>query len=370
MSFFDDEPDEPTRVTRPARPRRAGSSTRGGGGSPDVARRRLIAFAGLAIIAILLIVVINSCSSNARKNALKDYNRDAGTLATESLQQVSRPLFDALTAGSSANQVSVAISQVRQKADDEASAARSLDPPDDMKAADRDLELVLNLRAEAVGKISDQVTKALGTGPAAQDGLRRIAGQMQAFLASDVVYSQRVKPLIVEALDKNGISGQPTPDSRFLPALNWLDYPYVASRVNPDAGGAGATSTGEPRPGTHGHGIESVAANGQTLTPGAAPPNRIAAVPPPSFDVRIANQGVNDESNVKVTVSVKAGNARAITQSATLRASKAGTATTVTIRLPRSPPRNSAGTVTVTVAKVPGERTTTNNTQTYTALFT
>ena len=39
---------------------------------------------------------------------------------------------------------------------------------------------------------------------------------MQAFLASDVVYSQRVAPLIKDALDKNDVKGQQIAGSRFM----------------------------------------------------------------------------------------------------------------------------------------------------------
>ena len=46
---------------------------------------------------------------------------------------------------------------------------------------------------------------------------------MQAFLASDVVYSQRVIPYIKETLDSNDIGGQQIATSSFLPSLGWLE---------------------------------------------------------------------------------------------------------------------------------------------------
>lgn len=368
MSFFDDEPDEPTRATRPSRPRRSSGAARTAPSDPDIARRRLIAAGILAILAIIIIFGVTSCFSTRHKNALKDYNRDVAAIIESSDGQVSRHLFDALSSGGAANDVQVAVNQVRQQADDDARRARSLDPPGDMKAAQRNLELVLNLRDEGVRDIADNLPKALSSGPAAVSALQRVIGQMQAFLASDVVYSQRVAPLIRNALDDAGIHGTRIPGSKFLPSLGWLDYTKAADRINPDAGGAGSTSSGQPKPGTHGHGLVSVSAGGVTLQPGGAT-NRVPVSAGLAFAVTFQNQGENDESNVKVTVKI-AGQSKTITQSKTIRQTKAGQTANVTVQIPDTPAKDSAATVTVTIGKVPGEQTLTNNTQTYSVLFT
>jgi hypothetical protein len=369
VSFFDDEPDEPTRVTRPARPRRAGSGDGGHVPPPDVARRRqLVAFGALAVVAIVLILVVRSCSSNAHKSALRDYGRNVNDLVTTSQAEISKNLFAAIsTGGGQPNDVEAAVSRARQQADDDAQRARGFDVPGQMRGAQQSLTLVLNLRADAIEKISDQITRALATGPTAQTALRRIAGEMQALLASDVVYSQRVRPLISEALSAGDAGDQAVAASQFLPAITWLDAAQVAAKVNPDAGGAGATPTGQPKSGTHGHGLVSVSVGGVALN--AANNNRIPATTAPTFDVTIANQGENDESNVKVTVSVSTGSGKAITQPKTINTTKAGRNITVPITLPSVPAKGTAGTVTVSVAKVPGEVTTSNNKQTYTVLF-
>ena len=117
MSFFDDEPDEPTRVTRPARPRRA--ATAGGRGRTvrapaDIARRRqFVLFGGLAVVALLLLLFVKSCSSTRHKNALKDYNRDVTSIVQSSDRTVSKQLFDVLSKGGASQDVTVAVNQVR-----------------------------------------------------------------------------------------------------------------------------------------------------------------------------------------------------------------------------------------------------------------
>jgi hypothetical protein len=370
VSFFDDEPDEPTRVTRPARPRRsaapAGASHRP---DPEVARRRqFVLFGGLAIIAIILIFTAKSCSNTRHKNALKDYNRTVASLVQESDERVSKPLFDVLTPSGQTQDVRVAVSELRLLAEEDAKRARALDAPGDVAAAQHDLELTMNLRAAGVTKIGDVLPRALSNQPSAAESIRGIAGQMQAFLASDVVYSQRVAPLIRQALDDNGIHGQTIATSRFLPNIGWLDPAQVGNRINPGAGTGSSSNSGAVAPGTHGHGLISVKAGGVALVPGSGV-NHVPATAPLPLEVTYANQGENDESNVTITAKVTGG-PKAITATKRLNQTKARTTAAATMQLQSVPPKGSSAMLTVTVKPVRGEKKTDNNTQTYTILFT
>jgi hypothetical protein len=369
VSFFDDEPDEPTRVTRPARPRRAAG---GGGGAhvppPDVARRRqFVLFGGLAVVALLLLLTVRSCAGTRHKNALKDYNREVTSIARSSDSEVSRRLFSVLSGGGQTSDVTVAVQEVRLSAEQNAKRAHALSPPDEVKPAQHDLELALNFRATGVEKIAAALPKALSNQPAAASAIRRVAGEMQLFLASDVVWSQRVTPLIAQALKDNSINDDVT-TSKSLPSLGWLDATQVGNKINPSAGAGGSTASGEVKPGTHGHGIISVKAGAVALTPGGAV-NHVPATAPLPVDVTYANQGQNDESNVLITVRITGG-PKPITATKRLIQTKAGSQGTVTVSVPRVPPKSSATTMTVTVKPVPGEKKTDNNTQTYTVLFT
>jgi hypothetical protein len=371
VSFFDDEPDEPTRVTRPARPRRA--ATPGGGAAvppADVARRRQFAlFGGLAVIAILLILFAKSCSSTRHKNALKDYNREVTSIVQSSDRTVSRQLFDILQRGGDTQSVTVAVNQVRLVAEEDAKRARALDAPDGAAAAQHDLELVMNLRSDAVKEIGDLLPRAMSNQPTATASIRRVAGQMQAFLASDVVYSQRVAPLIRQALADKDLGDQTVVTSKFLPSIGWLDPNQVGDKINPDADTSSPGSSGAVKPGTHGHGLVSVQAGGQTLTPGGAV-NRVTAKAPLPIQVTYANQGENDETNVTITVKVTGGGTKAITETKRLNQTKAGTQGVVPIQLTSVPPKGTSSTMTVTIKPVRGEQKTDNNTSTYTILFT
>ncbi|HEY6761643.1 MAG TPA: hypothetical protein VI318_19230 [Baekduia sp.] len=375
MSFFDDdEPDEPTRVTRPARPRRAtpaGGSATAPRPAPDVARRRqFVLFGGLAVIALLLILTVRSCSHTAHENALKDYNRNVTSIVQSSDGTVSKQLFDVLDGGTAGNKdVQVAIQQVRLEAEQDAKRAKALDAPDDVGNAQHDFEMVMNFRLAGVTEIAEQLNKALSSQPGAADAIQRIAGQMQLFLASDVVYSQRVAPLIKDALDSNDIHDQTVPASKFLPSIGWLDTEQVGAKLNPTAGAGASSSSGNgtPKPGTHGHGLISVQANGVTLQPGSAI-NHVAAKAPLPVAVTYANQGENDETNVTVNVKITGG-PKPISVNKRINQTKAGTQGTVTVNLSTVPPKGTSTMMTVTIKPVNGEKKTDNNAQTYTVLF-
>jgi hypothetical protein len=374
VSFFDDdEPDEPTRVTRPARPRRAapsGGPATAGTPPPEIARRRqFVLFGGLAVIAILLLITVRSCAGTRHKNALKDYNRDVTSIVQSSDDTVSKQLFDVLGGSGGTKDVQVAVQQVRLEAEQDAKRAKALDAPDDVTEAQHDFEMVMNFRLSGVTEIAQQLNKALSSQPSAADAIRRIAGQMQAFLASDVVYSQRVAPLIVDALDSNDIHDQTVPSSKFLPSIGWLDAAKVGAKLNPDAGadGSGSTGSGEPKPGTHGHGLVGTKAGGIQLQPGTAI-NRVTSKAPLPVEVTYANQGENDETNVTINVKITGG-PKPISVNKRLNQTKAGTQAAVTINLPTVPPKGSSTTMTVSIKPVNGEKKTDNNTSTYTVLF-
>lgn len=379
MSFFD-EGDEPTRVSRPARPRRPAtgprSSTRpagGGGGGPDphTARVRQAVLIGVVLLFLILFaVVINGCRTNARKRALKDYNRNVYAVITDSNDSVAQPFFRLLDSGTAqSGNLQSNINQLRIAAEEDVKRAEGFDVPNGMKRAQADLTLVLNFRATALGKIADQIPTATaqsaGSASSASDAINKIAGQMQAFLASDVVYSQRVIPYIKQTLDDNDIGGQQIATSSFLPGLSWLSPAYVGSKLNARIGGR--SPNGTPAPGTHGHGIDSVSIGGVTLQPSPAV-NRIPAGSNPTVDVKFSNQGQNDELDVKVLVAITGG-PKPITATKTINQTKAGTSAEAQIPLTTAPPTGTPVTVKVQVVGVPGEKNLTNNKATYTAIF-
>lgn len=373
MAFFD-EGDEPrTRVARPARTAgaRAGGGGRGGGPDPQAVRtRRVVAGLIAFLFAILLFVLVDGCLDRRAENALKDYNRDTAAIVKRSDEQVGAEFF-ALLSGGAASPVELEqrVNQLRVDADRQVQDAEDLDVPGDMKPAQRNLLLVLDMRQAALGKIASEIRTAMAQeqGDESAQAVDQIAAQMQQFLASDVIYDARVRPLIAETLAEKEIGGQELQDSQFLPSLEWLDANVVADRLGAEGGG-NTRRPGEIAPGLHGHGLVSVTAGDVTLQPGENA-NRIPASSNLTFNVEFANQGENDEQDVNVAVRIE-GDGERITGRKRVDATKAGTNAEVAIPLTQAPPIGTPVTIEVEVGKVPGEEKTDNNSQTYTAIFT
>jgi hypothetical protein len=374
LSFFD-EGDEPTRArtrpARPARPRRPATAGRGPA-PPDRQTARLrqaVALGALIIILILIVFGVKGCLDSRKENALKDYNRNVTAVIDDSDNTVGKPFFQRISNGARNTQdLQVQINQLRLAAEDDVKRAKSFSVPGDMKAAQRNLELALNLRKEGLQKIADQIPSALGRGQTSENAIDAIAAEMQAFLASDVVYQSRVTPLIRQALDKNGIHGQTIASSQFMSDIGWLSPNKVADALGRTTSG-GTSTTGKPAPGLHGHSLDSTAVGAVALRPEApGVVNRVPAGTNPAVTVKFTNGGVNNESDVKVTINLKGGG-KNITQTKTVAQTTAGQASTVNIPIGQTPPIGPVTTLTVSIGKVPGETKTDNNKSSYTIIW-
>jgi hypothetical protein len=372
LAFFDEGDEPPTRAQRP---RRSGSGPRGGTIAPDpqtVRQRRLIALAFGILLFIVLAIGINACLDSRAENRLKNYNRDVATVIAESDRDVSGPFFQTLSqGGQSPVELESQINQLRNVADSHVEQAEGFDVPDELQTAHRNLLLVLDMRASALGKIASQVRTALAEGDRSGDAVTQIAAQMQQFLASDVIYDTRVIPYIQEALDEREIGGQEQQDSQFLPNLDWLQPSTVATRLGASTGGDGGSADDENvAPGLHGHGLVSTAVGDVTLRPGEDSPNRIPAGSDIAFRVTFANQGEHEERNVTVSVRIRGQGVRTITARRRVSQTTPGQNAEATIPLEQAPPIGTPVTIEVSVARVPGEEKVDNNRQSYTAIFT
>jgi hypothetical protein len=253
------------------------------------------------------------------------------------------------------------------QAEQERRQAANLSVPSEMKGAQQNLLIALEMRRDGLDYIAQRVRSALGdSGAVADKAINEIAGQMQVFLASDVIYETRVVPFIRSALDREEIGGQRIVSSRFLPSQTWLSPQTIATQLDQQLSSGGGAS-GEPTgPGLHGSGLVSTTYAGTTLEPTTT--NRLTYQPGEDFVVKFANQGENDEFGVKVTVRIKAGTEQ-VSLTSTVQKIAKGTEAEARMPLDKTPPLGSAATITVQVAAVPGEKKTDNNRSSYPALF-
>jgi hypothetical protein len=373
LSFFDDEDEEPPTTVRPVhtqqqsrpQPRRP-SGTDGVGGSSQIdhhammVRRRIAAAIGVVLL-IVIVLLVNGCLKRGKQQALEGYNRSVNQVGQASESEVARPLFATLAgaAGKSALDVGSQVDQLRMVAQQQAEHTQGMSVPSGMSAAQRNLLLALDMRVEGLTKIANLVREALGG--QVQPASVKIAGAMEIFLASDVVYSQRVVPLLQQGLTSGGISGQATTQSRFLGNLGWLTPATVQSKITGQAAAAGAVA-----PGTHGHSLTGVSVGTNTL---AASPtiNHVSGGANPAFTVMVENAGSNAETSVKVDVSVTT-EGKTLTASHLINKTEPGSTSSVDIPV-NGVTLGAASRVTVNIEAVPGETATENNKGTYIVFF-
>jgi hypothetical protein len=184
---------------------------------------------------------------------------------------------------------------------------------------------------------------------------------MEIFLASDVVYSQRVAPLIQQELASGGVSGQSTPASRFLPNLGWLQTSTVQAKLSGQTPSGGAIA-----PGTHGHSLKGVSVGTTALEPSPAI-NHVSGGGNPTFTVMVENAGSNPQTNVKVDVSITT-EGRTLSASHVIDKTEPGSTTNVDIPV-SGVTLGAASRVSVDIQPVPGETNVENNKGSYIVIF-
>jgi hypothetical protein len=330
--------------------------------------RRTVAGGGAILVIILLVLGVRGCLDARKERALKDYVRDADALVKESDQQ-GAALFELLSGPGGQDQavdVENSLNGFRVQSAQLVDRADSLDHPGEVGGAHDSLVETLEFRRDGLARIANALPTALGDQDR-REGTNAVTRQMQVLLASDVIYFQRFVPLLESALEEEDLAGEVrTPrsqDLRFVPEVDWLDPAFVADRVS-----GVRTGEGDAAPGLHGNGLGTVTLGGETLTPDGGGAT-ITLSDELSFEVQIANQGDNTETDVNVRVTVGEGD-DAITLEEPLDTIAAGETKSVEVPLEEQPPTGQNVPIEVEVEPVPGEEMTDNNVGTFSVIFT
>ena len=330
--------------------------------------RRLFAGGVAFVVLLLLVLAIKSCRDSARRDSFKSYVRDQ-TALVEGSGQESRALFGALANAGKQSPVQLqnAVNGYENDASQLVDRAKSTSHPDELSTAQRYFVDVLKLRRDGIGVIAQSLQAALGA-QGQQAAVGRIARQMQAFLASDVLYARRVLPNLIGPLKKEGLLDEVTlPQSRFLPDLQWVRPTVVAAHIEGLRTGQG--SAGPVAPGLHGTALVGTVMRpgGQSLSTGGA--TQVTVTTKLSFDITVMNGGSNDERDVTVSASLT-GAGRTIVREQTIPTIAAGQQKIVSIPLAATPPIGRPLSIHVEVKPVPGEKKLDNNRATYPVIFT
>ena len=204
--------------------------------------RRGLALGGGLLLLILIVLGIKGCLDARANRELSDYARNV-TQIVEETKQTSKDFFEKLEdqGNLSVTDYVEAVNADRSAVDTQATRVDDLGAPGDMGRAQSNLELVYQLRADAMDEIAEKMPTALGDA-GAEKAMAGIAKQMQKLLASDVVYEQVVRPEVDGVLANNGISDSDVPESTFLPDEKWLDEATVSEALGGVSGSTGDAS--------------------------------------------------------------------------------------------------------------------------------
>ncbi len=323
--------------------------------------RRLVLAAVVVVAIILIAVLVNSCESNARNNALKDYNNSVASLNAQSVN-TGHSFFSALS-GPTGDPTSLqtSLNQSWNDATGQLNKAKGLSVPDEVKGAQQNFVSALQMRADGIHNIAAEVQPALQS-QTAQQAVNSIASDMARFYASDVLYKDYTVPEIIGALRAAGITvgglgGQQINSGQFLPSIEWLDPQTIAGQLNVSLP---STQNNKPlAPGSHGHQLNTVSVGGTQLQTGST--NAIPASPAPTFTLNFDNTGQNTETNVVCKVTV--GGSKDSGQT-TVPQTTAGESTSCQVTLNQIPAKGSYQ-LTATIVPVRGEKNKANNSLTF-----
>jgi hypothetical protein len=298
LSFFDDGDEPRTAIRSPQpRPRRPPARTPRRRGADD--RTLLLRRGGAAVIVLVvligLVLGIKAILNHQAIQGLKNYDANVNGIVSQEQAGVRDPFFHQLDGAFESADPAEVPTNLQQILSSEAGyyhEAEGWSVPAQMVGAQRYFVETLGLRYEALEGIEAEMKNALGVSNDQGTAIKLIAGQMEKLLASDVLYADRVAPLITQALTTAGIVGETTETSAFLPDIGWLTPVTVADRI---LGHVPSSLGGTSVSGTPGHALISVSvesASGTTTALSSTTANTFAYTPAGvTFVLDVENSG-------------------------------------------------------------------------------
>jgi hypothetical protein len=355
VSFLDEDELAPA-------PQGPGSRRPGADRQRQVMVRRVVALGVAVVILILILLGIRGCLNARKERGFENYVSDLGAIAAES-NQLSNEFFGRLQnppKGLDELGIEAQVATDRGTAEGLLQRVEGLDTPDEIAGAQAELEEAFTLRRDGLAGIADDISTALGN-EGRQEAISRMVGDMESFLASDVLY-RRAQTDINDVLADEQIEGH-VADSKFLPStLPWLDNLQLAATLTTFATDAGVAGGG-----VHGVELLSTSIDKTTLTGGVE--NTISLGNDlPQITASVQNGGDTQEKEVVVSYTLSGGGTT-LEGTGTISKIDAGGSTDVSIPFDREPDTDVPLTLEVEVLPVIGETLFDNNAATYTVTF-
>jgi hypothetical protein len=361
FDFFE-EPD--TRETAEERPRRRGPRPPVRPPTGLTPLLRLIGLICFAILIVLLLVLwVNGCREDQRKDAYRNYVEKVRDYAGQS-QRLGNQFNSLLTSrGTKESDVENELSGLADQQAQITNAARNLDPPGHLRDQDSQMLNAFELRSNGLRGMSDAFRSTASSKKADAAGAD-LAVQMQRLVASDVIWADFFKEPTKEELKRLGISGVNVPDSVFLRNPDIATSTSMKSVWQRIHGAATGGATCSPR-GTQLVSTTTLPAGKELSTETR---NTVQQSDELAFQVKVKNSGCAQEVGLKVTLTIQQS-PNPIKSRKTIPLIDSGAEDTVEFRDLPLPPLDQPTSITVEVDPVPNETTTTNNSATYPVQF-
>ncbi len=322
--------------------------------------------AGIAVVVLVLLLLTQACSGSSATSKNQAYFNEVKTVLGKS-DAAGAQLHDLLNSQQPVKlkQVQSRLTKMRDQAQSAVTAATSLKPTKQVESLQPWLLQTLSYRVNGLDCMIKGMPQAYHAKPARAGG-KLLVPCTQRMLASDIIYTDSYSTPATATLHQDGIDVQ-VPTSVFL---NESD----ASVLTP-AGMGAVLQRWKPSSAAHGlHGLSlnTVVAkqgDGSLVTLQAGTVNTVK-VHGMSFLISATNGGDFTETNVVVKLTIGTG-ANEVTKQTTIPTINKGQQKTVTISGFESTTLqfDKAVPLKVLVTPVPGERTASNNSQTYQVIF-
>ena len=323
----------------------------------------LIAFA--ILIVVVLVLWVQSCREDQRRDTYRNYVNDVGAVARSS-EAVGRRLNDVLTTQAiqpaELDQQLTALVQQQTLAVEQ---AKSLDPPGPLRAAHQDMVQALEFRVAGLDGIAESFRRTRGTDDAQTAG-GLLVSQAQRLTTSDVVWDDLFVTPAKAVLADEDVTAVEVPDSNFVQTPDLASRRTMVpiwQRINGKPTTGGGTGAG-----LHGTAIDSVTvlpANEELVL---GQENTIVASTDLAFRVDVENTGDNQEVEIEVTLTIQQ-TPTPVTKTQKIDIINPGEIKSVTFRDFPSIDFGEPRQLRVDVAPVPDEARTDNNSREYQVIF-
>jgi len=372
FDFVDDETREIAPPTRPSGGPPGGGSRGGGPRRPQLRTPQgltpLLRLAGLVALAILVVVLlavwVQGCAGQDDQTAYGDYLAGAGEVGNDSAKIGSDLATLLTTPGLAQTELETKLGGFVQRQQLDVERARDLDPPGPLTPAHAHAIEALELRVAGLQGMLDTFRATKDSDDQAAAG-QQLASWGERLEASDVVWKDLFQGAAQATMASEGVEGLTAPASVFVENSDL----YTARSMSSIWQRVHGASTGGTPSGLHGSSLAYTKVQPANVQLSTSTETKITVSTDVSFEVGVTNSGENQEVGVKVNLTIPA-QPTAIKKTGTIEVIDPGETKTVTFADFPDFPFQENTTVQVSVAPVPGETNTGNNTAEYPVVFT